>query len=61
MSETKSGCQTLKELWSIAINDLAIDDPSFKSSYKRSLAPIKLKNIKEFITIAAIKCAEEMS
>lgn len=54
----KSGCETLNELWKVAIN-CNISDPGISGTLGRATSFVECKNVRDFMVMATLKCSEE--
>jgi hypothetical protein len=54
----KSGCETLNELWNVAIR-CNINDPGIGGSIGRTTSFVECKNVRDFMVMASLKCWEE--
>ena len=55
---TQSGCQTLKELWSVAL-ECNIQTPGITGEPTRILGFVQCSNVRNFMVMATLKCWEE--
>jgi hypothetical protein len=53
-----SGCDTIKELWAIAIK-CNVQNPGIKGVLSRTHSFIECGNVKSFMTMATMKCWHE--
>ncbi len=58
MKSTVSGCDTLKELWKVAV-DCNIQYPGIGGVAGRAGGFVQCANIRDFMVIASLKCWEE--
>lgn len=60
MTKKKTGCQTLSELWNIAL-DCRVDSPGITGIPNRVYSMVECHNVKNFMTMATMRCWQEMN
>ena len=60
MSQQKSGCQVLNDLWQVAL-DCQVENPGITGTPSRIKSYVECSNVGGFMSMATMKCWQEMN
>ena len=60
MTNKKTGCEVLSELWNVAL-DCQVDRPGITGTPNRLYGIVECSNVRHFMSMATMRCWQEMN